>query len=195
MENEVKEPAPKFNYVSPGEYLEIERASEEKHEYFDGYVVAMSGASREHNIIAGNLYTEIGSFLKGKECRLYPSDMRVSTPNRDTYIYPDGSIVCGQPEMEDDKFDTLKNPVVVFEILCPSTQKNDIGYKLLWYQQIPSLREYVMVDSRRIFVQAVRKEQNGAWRFEDNTNRDGYLHIQTIDLKVSIAEIYRDTGL
>jgi len=195
MENEVKEPAPKFNYVSPDEYLAMERASKEKHEYFDGYVVAMSGASLEHNTIAGNLFTEIGYFLKGKECRLYPSDLRVSTPNRDTYIYPDASIVCGMPEMEDDKFDTLKNPVVVFEILSPSTQKNDIGYKFLWYQQIPNLKEYIMIDSRKIFVQAVRKEQNGAWRFDDITNRDSYLHTQSINFKISITEIYTDTGL
>ena|SRR5687768_12484687 len=121
--------------------------------------------------------------------------MRVSTPTRDTYIYPDASIVCGKTEMEDNKFDTLKNPVAVFEILSPSTQKNDIGYKLLWYQQIPNLKEYIMIDSRKIFVQVVRKEQNGAWRFEETIDRDAYLHIQTINFKVSVAEIYRDTGL
>jgi Uma2 family endonuclease len=195
MENEVKEPAPRLNYVSPDEYLSFERASEEKHEYYDGYIVAMSGASREHNTITGNLFSEIGHFLKNKGCRLYPSDMRISTPNRDRYLYPDASIVCGKPEMEDDKFDTLKNPVVLFEILSPSTQKNDFGYKFLWYQQIPDLKEYVMIDSRRLFVQAVRKEQNGAWRFDDITDRDGLLQIHTINFTLSIADIYRDTGL
>ena len=195
MENEVKEPAPRLNYISPDEYLAMEREVEEKHEYFDGYVVAMSGASHEHNIIAGNLFSEIGHFLKGKECRLYPSDMRVSTPGRDTYIYPDASIVCGKPEFEDDKFDILKNPVTVFEILSPSTQKNDIGYKFLWYQQISILREYIMIDSSKVFVQTVRKQKDGAWRFEDIVNRDGDIHIQTIDFKISIVDIYRDTGL
>jgi Uma2 family endonuclease len=114
MENEVKEPVPKYNYVTPEEYLEMERAAEEKHEYYDGYIVAMSGARLKHNQVAGNLFTEIGSFLKGKECQLLPSDMRVSTPGRDAYMYPDASIVCGGPQLEDEQFDTLLNPSVVF---------------------------------------------------------------------------------
>jgi Uma2 family endonuclease len=96
MENEVKEPAPKYNFISPEEYLEMERASDEKHEYCEGIVKAMSGASLKHNYIAANLYIEIGAFLKDKECKILPSDMRVSTPSRDTYVYPDASIVCGE---------------------------------------------------------------------------------------------------
>lgn len=158
MENEVKEPALKYNYISPEEYLEMERASDQKHEYYDGYVEATSGASLKHNDIAANLYTTIGNFLKDHECRILPSEMRVSTPNRDSYIYPDASIVCGTPQLEDDKFDTLLNPSVVFEILSPSTRKNDIGYKFLWYQHIPSLNEYIMIDSGKRFVQVVRKQ-------------------------------------
>ena len=117
-DNEVKEPAPKYNYISPDEYLEMERASEEKHEYYDGYVVTLNGASLKHNYIAGNLYTKIGGFLEGSLCSILPSNMRVSTPNRDSYIYPDAIIVCNNPELEDDKFDTLLNPSVIFEILC-----------------------------------------------------------------------------
>jgi Uma2 family endonuclease len=89
MENEVKEPAFKYNYLSPAEYLAAGRAAEEKHEYYDGVVLAMSGAGRKHNYIASNLYTDIGHFLKGKNCRILPSEMRVSTPTRDSYIYPD----------------------------------------------------------------------------------------------------------
>src|SRR5258708_21310022 len=134
MDNEVKEPAPKYNYISPEEYLEMERASNEKHEYYDGHVEAMSGASLRHGVIASNLYTEIGSFLKGTQCQVLPSEMRVATPNHDTYIYPDALIVCDKPELEDEKFDTLLNPTLVFEILSPFTQKNDLGYKLLYYR-------------------------------------------------------------
>ena len=180
MENEVKEPAPKYNYISPEEYLAMERVSDQKHEYYDGYVVAMSGASLEHNDIAMNLYTIIGSFLEGKDCRILPSDMRVSTPGRDTYIYPDASIVCGEPKLEDDKFDTLLNPSVVFEILSPSTQKNDVGYKFLWYQTIPSLKEYVMIDSKKRYIQIARKQDDLAWRFEEITGTRNQLIIQTI---------------
>ncbi len=195
MENEVKEPAPKYNYISPEEYLALERNSEERHEYYDGLIVAMSGTSLMHNQVAANLYSEIGSFLKGKECQLLPSDMRVCTPNRDAYIYPDASIVCEKPVLEDDKFDTLLNPSVVFEITSPSTKKNDAGYKLLYYQDIPSLKEYIMIDSKKRFAQIVRKQEDGAWRFINITDEHAELYIQTIHLTISFDDIYNKTGL
>jgi len=195
MENEVKEPAPKYNYISRDEYLAMERTADEKHEYYDGYVVDMSGARLRHNQVAANLYVAIGSYLEGKECQLLPSNMRVSTPNRDAYIYPDATIVCGEPELEDDQFDTLINPVVVFEIFSPSTSKNNVGYKLIWYQHIPSLKEYIMIDTKKRFVQAVRKQTDGAWRFEDITAPDGELYIPTIQFRVTFNDIYRNTGM
>ena len=195
MENEVKEPAPKYNYVSPDEYLAMERVTEEKHEYYDGYVESMSGASLAHNDIAMNIYSRIGSFLQEKECRLLPSEMRVSTPGRDTYLYPDASIVCGKPELEDDQFDCLLNPSVIFEILSRTTQKNDTGYKLLYYKNIPTLKEYIMIDSQKRFVQVVRRQADGAWRFEDIIGADAKVTIETIQLTISLDDLYRNTGL
>lgn len=195
MEDEVKEPAPKYNYISPEEYLEMERASEEKHEYYDGYVVAMSGAGLKHNQITANLNVEIGSYLKGKKCQLLLSDMRIASPNRDSYLYPDASIVCGEALLEDDKFDTLLNPVVIFEVWSPSTKRNDRGYKLSYYQNIPSMKEYIMIDASRRFAQIVRKEPNGSWRFEDIVEESAQMHIQTIQLELSFDDLYRNTGL
>ncbi|MES1216862.1 MAG: Uma2 family endonuclease [Bacteroidota bacterium] len=195
MENEVKEPAPKYNYISPDEYLDMERASEEKHEYYDGFVIAMSGARLRHNQVVSNLMAKIGSYLQNKNCQILPSDMRISTPTRDAYIYPDASIVCGEPKLEDDKFDTLINPSVVFEILSPSTQKNDRGYKLLYYKNIPSLKEYIMIDASKRFIQVVRKEANGAWRFEDIPGISASFFIETINLSISFDDLYRNTGL
>jgi Uma2 family endonuclease len=195
MDDIIKEPAPKYNYISPDEYLAMERASDEKHEYYDGYMVAMSGARLKHNQITGNLVAEIGNFLKGKECQVLPSDMRVSTPNRNNYLYPDTTIVCGEPQLEDDKFDTLINPTVVFEIWSPSTQKNDVSYKIMYYQNIPSLKEYIMIDSAKRFAQTVRKQQDGAWRFENITESVAGILIQTINFSISFDDIYRNTGL
>lgn len=203
IENELKEPAPKYNYISPDEYLTMERQSEEKHEYYDGFVIAkygdeamaMSGSRLRHNRIARNLYTEIGNFLKGRECELLPSDMRVSTPNRDAYLYPDATIVCGEPKLEDNKFDTLLNPSVIVEIWSPSTKKYDTGFKLLHYKNIPSLREYVMIDAAKRFVQVVRKQADGAWRFEDLTEPFNSFFIQTIGLSITFNDLYKNTGL
>jgi Uma2 family endonuclease len=195
MENEVKEPAPKYNFISPEEYLAMERASSEKHEYFDGYVVAMSGAGKDHTFIASNLILEIGHFLKGKKCRISNSDLRVSTPDRDAYVYPDATIVCGEFKFEDDKFDTLLNPSVVFEILSPSTKRNDLGYKLLYYKNTPSLQQYVMIDSKTRHIRSETKQPDGAWRFEDINNPAAILNIPTINFSISLDDIYRDTGL
>jgi Uma2 family endonuclease len=195
MENEVNEPAPKYNYISPDEYLEMERSSDEKHEYYNGFVVAMSGARLRHVDIFGNLFGEVKNFLRGKDCRPLGSDMRVCTPERDAYVYPDMSIVCGEPKLEDDKFDTLTNPSVVVEILSRSTRKIDTKYKFLYYQSIPTVKEYIMIESEKRHIQAIRKQDDGDWRIEELSQQDAVLLIQTIGFRISMADIYQHTGL
>jgi len=195
MENEVKEPAPKFNYVSPQEYLTIERAAEYKNEYYHGQILAMSGASLNHNRIDGNLITSIGNFLKGKNCLVLPSNMRITTPSYDSYMYPDASIVCGDPQLEDGQFDTLLNPSVIFEILSPSTRAIDKGRKFFFCQQIPSLKEYIMIDSLKKFIQVARRQSDESWKFENMDETHSSLHIQTINFQLLLSEIYYDTGL
>jgi len=195
MENEVKEPAPKYNYISPQEYLEMERAAENRNEYYYGQVLAMSGASLKHNMIDANLMANIVNYLKGKNCRILPSHMRVSTPSHDSYMYPDASIFCGEPQLEDDKFDTLLNPSVIFEILSPSTSSIDKGRKFFFYRQIPSLKEYIMIHSTKRFIQIARKQEDEPWKFEDLNESDAYLNIQTINYQFPISDIYEGTGL
>ena len=194
MENELKEPAFKYNFISPQEYLAMERASEEKHEYYDGQVLAMSGARMKHNYITSNLIIDIGNYLEGKNCKILPSDMRVSTPTQDAYMYPDALIVCGERQLEDDKFDTLLNPVVVFEILSASTRGIDKERKLFFYQQIQSLQEYIMIDSQKRFIQLARKQPDGAWILENNGDTES-LFIRAINFHLPLERIYRDTGL
>jgi len=195
MENEVKEPAFKYNYITPAEYLAAERAAEEKHEYYDGQVLAMSGASLKDNRIQSNLLINIGHYLKGTNCQILPGDMRVSTPAHDSYMYPDSLIVCGEPLLEDDKFDTLLNPSVIFEILSPSTRSIDKGRKLFFYQRIPSLQEFIMIDSLQKNIQLVCKQSNGAWQFETIMDPTKALFIKTIGFHLPLEEIYTNTGL
>jgi len=116
MENETKEAAPKYNFITPAQYLEMEWASEFRGDYFRGYVQAMTGASLKHNIIDRNLIYSLTHFPNWKDCQALPSHMRLGTPSSDSYMYPDALIVCDKPELEDDKFDTLKNPSLIFEI-------------------------------------------------------------------------------
>lgn len=170
----------------------MERASKEKHEYFVGKVLAMAGASLAHNDIVANLIREIGMLLKDRPCRILPSDIRVSIPSRESYMYPDSVIVCGKPEMEDDRFDTLKNPVVIFEILSPSTEDHDRGKKFFFYRQIPSFSEYILIDTTRRFVELSRRQDDGSWVFGVVADPGGYVPITAIQGKVSMDEIYRN---
>lgn len=178
--------------ITPTEYLVQERAAEYKHEYYKGQVTAMSGASLAHNRILINLITEIGTTLKGKACQILPSEMRVTVPSREAYMYPDAVIVCGDPELTDDQFDTLMNPVVIFEILSPSTAAHDRGKKFSFYQQIPSFREYVLIDSKKIFVEISRRAGGDRWQFDATSDPDGSLLINSIQSWLSLEELYRN---
>ena len=150
----------------------------------------MGGASLKHNIIASNIASKVGHFLEGKDCRMLQSDMRVSSPSSDSYMYPDALIVCGKPELEDKKFDTLKNPSVIFEIISPSTAHYDKARKFFFYQRIPSLGEYIMIDSMKRLIQLGRRQPDGSWRVEEVSEPNGVLNITAIDFNLSLSEIY-----
>lgn len=192
MENEVKEPAPKYNYMSPEVYLEIERAATEKHEYHKGEIYAMAGASMAHCDIASNLSTLIGPFLRNKGCKIYGSDFRVYIPLEEVFTYPDLSIVCGKSETE--YTDNLTNPIVIIEILSPSTKDYDRGTKFGFYRRIKTLKEYILIDSTAVGVEIYTRENNG-WVLKDLRTRYDLLHISTIDLEILLKDIYVDVDL
>ncbi|MBX2921357.1 MAG: Uma2 family endonuclease [Chitinophagaceae bacterium] len=195
MKNEVKEAAPKYNYISPQEYLETERASQHRSEYYDGHILAMSGASLSYNMIESNLVGNLFSFLEGSHCRVLPSNMRVSTPSSDAYMYPDVTIVCGEPQLEDNQFDTLLNPAVIIEILSPSTSSMDKGRKFFFYKEIPSLQEYIMIDSVKQYIIIARRQADNSWIFENLDANSAELYIQTIAFSLTLQKIYNGTGI
>ncbi|HXK03033.1 MAG TPA: Uma2 family endonuclease, partial [Verrucomicrobiae bacterium] len=117
------------NYLTPEQYLEIERKAEVKSEYYQGEMFAMSGASLSHNVILANAIRELGQQLRSKPCSVLPSDMRVFIQATGLYTYPDAVVVCGEPKLQDKHFDTLLNPAVILEVLSPSTEAYDRGRK------------------------------------------------------------------
>lgn len=131
------------NFITELEYLDAERVSFEKHEYYKGEIFAMSGASIPHNKIFSNLFGTLYSKSKGKPCQPYGSDLRIHIPLNSLYTYPDLSIICGEPETTDENFDSVINPTVIFEILSKSTRNYDLGQKFELYRQITTLREYI----------------------------------------------------
>ncbi len=190
MKNIVKEPVVKYNYVSQEDYLETERRALEKHEYYQGEIFAMSGASGKHNRIFTNLFIDIGIKLKGKDCLPYGSDLRIHIPKNTLYTYPDISIICGEMELTDDKFDTATNPSVIIELLSDSTRNYDKGEKFTLYRDINSLQEYILVDTEKIHVEKHIRNADNSWQLTDYKSIENSFSISTIQLSFMLKDIY-----
>jgi Uma2 family endonuclease len=175
--------------ISVEEYLHMEKSAATKHEFVDGEVVAMAGASRGHNEIASNLIYKVRTCLEGQPCTIYTSDFRVSTPAGKSYFYPDATVVCGDLQMQSDIFDTLQNPVIIFEVMSESTENSDRGYKFFYYQQIPSLQEYILIDSRERSVERISRQSNDSWKFERLLPGEN-LELTSIGCSLSSDDIY-----
>lgn len=181
---------PKLRYTVE-QYLEWEREAEYKHEFIDGQIVAMTGASRPHNLISMNIGGELRNLLKGSDCENYASDMRVAIPSRKLYTYPDGVVVCGEPEFEETKgLDTLLNPAVLVEVLSPSTESYDRGQKFVYYRTIPSLREYVLVAQDEVLVDHYVRQNEGGWLLHSYTDLGDAIHLPSLDASLPLSEIY-----
>ena len=180
------------NFFTPEEYLAIERNAASKSEYHAGEIFAMSGASREHIIIVANITTELNTQLEPRDCEVYPNDMRVRTPDTSLYTYPDLVVVCGQPQFEDNSFDTLLNPALIIEVLSPSTEAYDRTRKFAEYRRIPSLVEYVLVAQQECRVtQYVRQPGGGTWLFEEAFEIAKTVHLPSINCKLELERVYR----
>ncbi len=181
--------APKQPRMTAEEYLARERLAEVKSEFIDGQVYAMSGASRAHNLVAANCAREIGNRIADVPCELYIADMRVKISRQGNYVYPDLTIVCGEPRFEDDIFDTLINPTVVVEILSPSTASWDRAGKFVNYRSVESLREYILIAQDEVRVE--RFERHGAdWTLREWTDLEASLRVESIAREIPLREIY-----
>lgn len=197
MENEVKEPAVSYSKrkYTIEEYLEMEMQADTKHEYFQGELLAMAGTGVQHNIITSNLFRDIAGFLRGKSCRPFNSDLRIHIPANTLFTYPDISIICGETiTLDNDQYNVL-NPAVIIEVLSPATRNYDRGTKFTLYRDIPSLKEYILVDSESIKIEAYYINQQQHWELQEYSSRENQLLIQTIHLSLPLTAIYEDTGL
>lgn len=181
---------PAIKYVTAAEYLAFEREAEERHEFYKGEIFAMSGASFKHNIIEDNLRGTLHTFLKGKKCRSFGSNLRIHIPQNTLYTYPDILIVCDEPKLSDEYFDTLLNPTVIIEILSPSTANYDRGAKFDLYRQIESLKEYILIDSATIHFVHYIKNPDLTWTLSDSRNLNAPFSITTIGLQIPLSEVY-----
>lgn len=179
-----------LKYITAEEYLYYERKTETKHEYFQGEIFAMSGASFKHNRIFSNTFTSLGSKLKGKKCFPYGSDMRIHIPKNTLYTYPDITVFCQKIQSTDDEFDTAKNPTVIFEILSKSTRNYDKGQKFTLYRDIETLKEYILIDSEKISIEKFSKNNDNSWTLTEYKNLDDVFYIKAIEVSIALTDVY-----
>jgi Uma2 family endonuclease len=179
------------HFYTPQEYLDLERKASYKSEYYAGEIFAMSGASREHNLIVANVTTSLNTQLEASNCEVYPSDMRVRTPDTLLYTYPDVVVVCGEPQFEDEAVDTLSNPTLIVEVLSPSTEMNDRTKKFADYRKIASLREYILIAQQECRVTQYIRQSNGTWLFQEASQLDEKLHLTSINCELELERVYR----
>jgi len=177
-------------YLTPAEYLNMKRKAVTKNEYLSGQVLAMSGASNAHNIITMNTANQLYNQLVDQECEVYANEMRVRANPAVSYFYPDVVVVCGEPRFEDDTFDTLLNPILVVEVLSPSTAAFDRGEKFEHYKQLVSLQEYILISQDRVRVECYR-HQGTRWLHHTFGSLEDALSLASIECEVPLRAIYR----
>ena len=182
--------------VSVDDYLEFEEKSKQKHEYIDGEVILMAGASRRHSKIASNIGGELFGQLKGTECEVHYGDLRLRV-RKTHYVYGDVAVFCGEPELEIYKeTETLLNPKVIFEVLSKSTEARDRGEKAEDYRQMPSLTDYLFVAQHKMLVEHYIRQQDGSsWRLTEYREPDARISLSSIKCELTLADIYREVQL
>ncbi len=176
--------------ITEAEYLIFEREAEIKHEYLAGQVVAMSGASRVHNLICTNIVGALHPHLQDKPCEIYQSDMRIKVAATGLYTYPDLTIVCGEPHFADAFVDTLVNPTLIIEVLSPSTESYDRGKKFHHYRQLASLQEYVLVTQDAPRLERYVRRENAVWEFTAADGLGATLQLTALDYLLALADVY-----
>ena len=173
------------------EYFALELASEEKYEYFDGEVFAMSGGSPAHEEIIGNVYATLKARIRGKGCHIFLSGLRLKVPSQPPYRYPDLSALCGPPRYEQiGGLAALSNPTLIVEVLSPTTEAYDRGDKFTHYKSIESFAEYLLIAQHRPHVTHYVKDAGGVWQYEEINDLEQSLRLATLDSQLALRDVY-----
>lgn len=181
--------------ISEDEYLELERRSETKHELVNGQIVAMAGATFEHNDIVANVLAALRVLLRGKGCKAVGSDQRVHVPATGLFTYPDVTVVCGTPEFHPKAEDTLINPRVLVEVLSDATERYDRGAKFAHYRSIPSFVEYVLVAQDEPRVEHFRRVETEQWLLTVYRGEGARVALPALECELLLAGLYEGVVL
>jgi Uma2 family endonuclease len=175
--------------LSPEEYLAVERAAEFRSEYYNGRMYAMAGGSYQHARIIGNVTGELYAGIKGR-CSVTPNDLRLRVAPNGLYTYPDIIVVCGELQFADNQKDTLLNPTLIIEVLSPSTEGYDRGFKSAQYRTIGSLREYALVSQTEPRVEVFERQPGGHWLLTEFVGLEAGCRFASIECGIALADVY-----
>ncbi|HLP88683.1 MAG TPA: Uma2 family endonuclease [Nostocaceae cyanobacterium] len=182
-----------FNpYLSPEEYLELEKSSPIKHEYIQGQIYAMAGASDAHVTITANLVTLLRNHIRGTGCRVYVADMKARIESLDIFYYPDIMVTCDQRDRDFEYF--KRYPNLIIEVLSPATEALDRGDKFSDYQELETLQEYVLVSQNRQRIDCFRRNSESRWVLY-NYRENQELELTSINFKCPVSDVYEDVTL
>jgi Uma2 family endonuclease len=175
------------------DYIELEKNSDEKLEFYEGNVWSMAGASAKHEIIVGNTITGLNIGLRGRGCRVYGSNLRVKVPEYPPYRYPDVAALCSEPIYEDlFGLEVLTNPALIVEVLSPSTISFDIGDKFTYYKSIESFTEYLLIDQEKPHVVLYTKRDEKVWLHQEFNSLSEIIFLSSLNCEISLNDIYEN---
>lgn len=175
------------------EYFELERNSEERHEFWDGEIFCMSGGSVMHERIIRDTLVHLTAQLAGRECEAFTSNMRVKVPSMPPYRYPDVSALCGEAEFEKiGGVDALVNPTLIIEVLSASTEAYDRGEKFRRYKSIPSFSEYLLIAQDHAHVTQISRREDEEWIYRDFSELEASVALSSMNCELSLGDIYRN---
>ena len=182
--------SPQNSYLTTEEYLQLETTSDIKHEYFDGEIFAMAGATDTHVTIAGNIFALLLTHLRGSGCRVYISDMKVRIETKNRFFYPDVMVTCESKDKENTTYKEF--PSLIIEVLSDSTEAFDRGDKFADYQSLPSLQEYVLINSKKARIECFRHRDDGLWLLQFYELDKINFELTSVDFSGKIEEVYQE---
>lgn len=179
-----------ISYLTPEEYLALERAADTKSEYWQGQTFAMAGASTQHTIIGANTLAELVMRLRGRSCTVHTNDLRVKVTRAGLYTYPDVAVVCGKAEFDDEHEDALLNPTVLIEVLSPTTEAYDRGAKFKMYRTLASLADYLLIAQDKPLIEVFTRQPGDRWLLSTYDGLEAIAAIPSIGCVVRLADVY-----
>jgi Uma2 family endonuclease len=171
------------------EYLALERETGVRHEYYYGEVFAMVGASENHILITGSMYSNLYVQLRGRDCRIYQTDMKLRI-NKHIYTYPDIAAVCGERQFEDEARTILLNPTVIIEVLSPSTEMHDRTNKLQYYHSVKSVQEYILISQEKPHAEHFVRQPDDKWLLTFRDGVDALIELKSINCILALRDVY-----